>query len=89
MPFHEKRQSRAAPLQITARFLFVFFVDSLGLYLITGIASFLLVALLRLTELLLNPKKQKTLCDWITGVRIIEKPSYDGLSEIAPRRVKP
>ena len=88
MPFGEKRQSRASRSQIVLRFLFVFFLDSLLLYLVTGVASFPLVALLRLTELLLNRNRQKTLCDWITGIRIIEKPSYDGLSEIVPRRVK-
>ena len=88
MPFGEKRQSRASRSQIVLRFLFVFVLDSLLLYLVTGIASFPLVALLRLTELLLNRKTQKTLCDWITGIRIIEKSSYDGLSEIVPRRVK-
>ena len=88
MPFGEKRQNRASRSQIVLRFLFVFFLDSLLLYLITGVASFPLVALLRLTELLLNRKTQKTLCDWITGIRIIEKPSYDGLSQIVPRRVK-
>lgn len=83
MPFHESRQSRATKAQILYRFLFVFLFDSLGLYLLTGgDVTFLLVPVLRLTELLLSGKQQKTLCDWITGIRIIEKLSYQGIHSI-------
>ena len=81
LPFNEKRQSRVAGYQILYRFLYVFLVDSLALYLFTGILTFLLVPMLRLTEMLLN-KKNKTICDWITGVMMIEKLSYTGLKPI-------
>jgi hypothetical protein len=79
MPFSERRQSRAVPWQVIARFLFVFLIDSLAWYLFTGILTFLLVPLLRLTEMLLN-RKNKTICDWMTGVLVIEKLSYDGIN---------
>ena len=80
MPFNEKRQSRVIWPQIVYRFLFVFLIDSLALYLYTGILTFLLVPVLRLTEMLLNSSKNKTICDFITGVTIIEKLSYDGIN---------
>ena len=79
MPFNELRQARITWYQLVFRFLFVFFIDSLGLYMLTGILTFLLVPVLRFTEILLN-KKQKTICDLITGVTIIEKLSYDGIN---------
>ena len=80
MPFSEKRQSRATPLQLIGRFVFVLLIDSLALYLYTGILTFLLVPLVRLIELLLSKKKNKTICDFITGVMMIEKLSYDGIN---------
>ena len=70
MPFNERRQSRATGLQITGRFLFLYLLDSLPLYLYTGILTFLLVPVIRLTEMLLNRRKNKTLCDFATGVMI-------------------
>jgi len=79
MPFNEQRRCRAKWYQIFYRFLFVFLFDSLALYLYTGVLTFLLVPLLRLTEMLLN-KKHKTLCDYMTGIMIIEKLSYDGIN---------
>ncbi len=79
IPFYEQRQSRAVPWQVIARFVFVFLIDSLAWYLLTGILTFLLVPLLRLTEMLLN-RKNKTICDWMTGVLVIEKLSYDGIN---------
>ncbi len=82
MPFNEQRQSRATRVQIFYRFLFVFLIDSLALYLLTGVLTFLLVPILRLSEMLLNGKKNKTLCDLITGITIIEKLSYDGINSI-------
>ena len=82
MPFNEKRHSRVTAAQIIYRFVFVFLIDSLLLYLVTGVLTFLLVPLLRLTEMLLNGKKNKTLCDLITGVTIIEKLSYDGINKL-------
>ena len=80
MPFNEKRRSRATWPQIVYRFLFVFLIDSLALYLYTGILTFLLVPVLRLTEMLLNGKDHKTVCDFVTGIKIIEKLSYDGIN---------
>ena len=79
MPFNEKRQSRARGVQIFYRFLFVFLLDSLALYLLTGTMTFLLVPVIRLTEMLLN-RKNKTVCDFVTGIMIIEKTSYDGIN---------
>ena len=78
LPFHERRQRKAVWYQIVNRFLFVFLIDCLGLYLLTGIWTFLLVPVLRLIEILCN-KKNKTICDMITGVMMIEKLSYDGI----------
>ncbi len=78
MPFQERRQTRAKGGRILCRFLFVFIVDSMGLYLLTGTLTFLLVPVLRLTEMMLN-RKNKTLCDALTDIMIIEKASYDGI----------
>lgn len=77
-PFNERRQRTALWYQIAARFLFVFAIDGLGLYLFTGIWTFALVPVLRLIELLCS-RKDKTLCDMLTGVMIIEKLSYRGI----------
>lgn len=79
MPFHERRQRRALWYQILFRFLFVFLIDCLGLYLLTGIWTFLLVPVLRLIEILCS-RKDKTICDMITGIMIIEKLSYSGIN---------
>ena len=79
MPFHERRQSRATAWQVFFRFLFVFLIDSLAWYLLTGILTFLLIPLLRLTEMLMN-RKNKTICDYMTGIMMIEKLSYDGIN---------
>ncbi len=79
MLFNERKMERARWYQIVYRFLFIFILDSLGLYLFTGILTFLLVPVLRLTEMLLN-KKNKTLCDFVTGAMVIETISYDGIN---------
>lgn len=78
IPFNERRQTKASRMQIFARFLFIFLIDSAFLYLFTGVLTFLLVPVIRLLEMLLN-KKNKTVCDALTGVMIIEKLSYDGI----------
>ena len=78
MPFCERRRRKALWYQILARFLLVYFIDGLGLYLFTGIWTFVLVPVLRLIEILCS-KKDKTVCDGITGVMIIEKLSYSGI----------
>ena len=78
IPFCERRQSRASRLSISGRFAFIFIIDSAFLYLFTGIYTFLLVPVIRLIEMLLN-KKNKTICDAVTGVMIIEQLSYDGI----------
>ena len=77
--FNERRMTRAAWYQVLFRFLFVFLFDSLALYLLTGVLTFLLVPAIRLTEMLLN-RKNKTLCDYMTGAMAIEKLSYDGIN---------
>ncbi len=79
MLFSEARQSRARGSGILGRFLYVFLLDSLALYLLTGILTFLLVPVIRLTEMLLN-SKHKTLCDAVTGLMVIEKLSYEGIN---------
>ncbi len=76
--FNEKRQTKASRLSIFFRFLFIFIIDSAILYLFTGILTFLLVPVIRLMEILFN-KKNKTICDAVTGVMIIEKLSYNGI----------
>ena len=78
MLFSEHRNSRARWYQIFYRFLFIFLIDSLGLYLFTGILTFLMVPVIRLMEMLLN-KKNKTICDFVTGIMVIEKLSYNGI----------
>ncbi len=78
MPFHERRQRKAVWYQIFFRFLFVFVIDGLGLYLLTGIWTFVLVPVLRLIELLLS-RKNKTFLDMLTGIMVIEKLSYSGI----------
>lgn len=78
IPFNEKRQTKASHLTVFFRFLFIFIIDSSILYLFTGILTFLLVPVIRLMEMLFN-KKNKTICDAVTGVMIIEKLSYNGI----------
>jgi len=80
IPFSEKRQTKASRLAIFARFIFIFLIDSAFLYLFTGIFTFLLVPVIRLLEMLLN-KKNKTVCDAVSGVMIIEKLSYNGIDK--------
>ena len=79
MPFHERRQRRAVWYQIFFRFLFVFLIDCMGLYLLTGIWTFVLVPVLRLIEILCS-RKDKTILDMMTGILIIEKLSYNGIN---------
>lgn len=81
MPFHERRRRSALWYQVLYRFLFVFVVDGLGLYLLTGIWTFVLVPVIRLIELLLS-RKDKTVLDMLTGVMMIEKLSYNGIEKI-------
>ena len=80
IPFNEKKQSKASVPVIFARFAFIFIIDSAFFYLFTGIFTFLLVPVIRLVEMLLN-KKNKTVCDALTGIMIIEKLSYDGIDK--------
>lgn len=82
MPFSEKRQMRASWKQVVGRFLFVLILDSVFWYLLTGVFTFLLIPVIRLIEILLN-RKHKTLCDWMSGIMIIEKISYDGIDELS------
>ena len=81
LPFNERRQSVITKSQIAYRFVYVLLIDSLALYLLTGILTFLLVPVLRLTEMLSN-KKNKTICDMVTGVMMIERLSYDGITRL-------
>ena len=78
IPFSERRQAKASRLAVIYRFIFIFIIDSAVLYLFTGILTFLLVPVIRLMEMLLN-KKNKTVCDAVTGIMIIEKLSYNGI----------
>lgn len=78
IPFNERRQTKASRITIFYRFLFIFMIDSAILYLFAGIFTFLLVPVIRLVEMLFN-KKNKTVCDAVTGVTIIEKLSYNGI----------
>lgn len=79
IPFHERRNRKALWYQIVSRFLFTFLVDGLVLYLFTGIWTFVLVPVLRLIEILCS-RKDKTVCDMITGIMMIEKLSYNGIN---------
>lgn len=79
MPFNERKQSRAVWYQILFRFLFIFLFDCLGFYLLTGIWTFVLVPVIRLTVILLS-RKDKTICDMATGIMVIEKLSYNGIN---------
>ena len=78
MPFSPRKRARASRLAILGRFAFLFLIDSAFLYLYTGIYTFLLVPVIRLTEMLLN-EKNKTVCDAVSGILIIETSSYDGI----------
>lgn len=78
LPFCEKKQTKASRSVIFARFLFIFIIDSAFFYLFTGILTFLLIPVIRLMEMLLN-RKNKTICDAVTGIMIIEKLSYNGI----------
>lgn len=81
MPFCMKKSARASRLQVFGRFIFVFIIDSAGLYLLTGIYTFLLVPVLRLIVMLLN-KKNRTILDFLSGITIIETLSYNGIDNI-------
>ena len=78
MPFSERRQTKASRLAILGRFIFIFMIDSVFFYLYTGIFTFLLIPVIRLIEMLFN-KKNKTVCDALSGIMIIEKLSYNGI----------
>ena len=79
MPFSERRQSRISWKQVVGRFFFVLILDSVFWYLLTGILTFLLIQVFRLVEILLS-RKHKTICDYVSGVMMIEKISYDGIN---------
>ncbi len=78
MPFHDRRQRKALWYQIFLRFLFVFLIDGLLLFLVTGIWTFVFVPVLRLIEILLS-RKDKTILDMMTCITVIEKLSYSGI----------
>ena len=80
IPFKEKKQTKADTKTILLRFVYIFIIDSAAFYLFTGIFTFLLIPVLRLVEILVN-KKNKTICDALTGVMMIEKLSYDGIDK--------
>ena len=80
IPFKEKKQTKADAKTILLRFVYVFIIDGAVFYLFTGIFTFLLIPVIRLVEILIN-KKNKTLCDALTGVMMIEKLSYDGIDK--------
>ena len=80
IPFSEKKQTKADAKTILFRFIYVFIIDSAVFYLFTGIFTFLLIPVIRLVEILIN-KKNKTICDALTGVMMIEKLSYDGIDK--------
>ena len=79
MPFCERKRAKASRLAIVGRFAFTFLIDSAFLYLFTGIYTCLLVPVIRLAEMLLN-RKNKTICDAVSGIVIIERSSYDGIN---------
>ncbi len=79
IPFDERGQMKARSFQIILRFVYIYLIDSLAVYMFTGIFTFLLVPLIRLIEILTN-KKGKTVIDYMTGLMIIEKLSYDGIN---------
>ena len=80
IPLKEKKQTKADTKTILLRFVYIFIIDSAVFYLFTGIFTFLLIPVLRLVEILVN-KKNKTICDALTGVMMIEKLSYDGIDK--------
>ena len=78
MLFHERRQSRAVWYQVIGRFVLVL-IGSLAWYLFTGVFTFLVIPVIRITVMLLN-KKHKTILDYMTAIMVIEKLSYDGIN---------
>ena len=80
IPFSPKKQTKISRPVVIARFAFVFILDSAFIYLYAGRLTFLVVPVIRLTELLLS-KKNKTICDFLTGTMMIEQMSYAGIEE--------
>ena len=78
VPFSPKKQTMIARPVLIARFAFVFILDSAFIYLYAGRFTFLIVPVIRLTELLLS-KKNKTICDFLTGTMMVEQMSYAGI----------
>lgn len=77
--FDESRQALASRGQIFLRFMFIYLFYSVALYPWTGMYTFLLVPVLRVTILILNDKN-KTLCDYLSATMCIEKLSYISLT---------
>ena len=75
--FNESSQILVNKLQILFRFIFIF-IETIILYLWTGIYTFLLMFILRLIAVLLN-NKNKSICDYISMVMYIEKLSYKSI----------
>ena len=73
--FNESRQTKASRLQVVYRFVFILICASIFPYPWTGIYTFLLIPVIRLTVMMLN-KKNKTICDYVTNTMYIEKLSY-------------
>lgn len=76
--FSERFQSCCSGLQVFYRFMFTFLIESIAVYPWTGLYTFLLIPVIRLTVMMLN-RKNKTICDFVTSTMIIEGASYSEL----------
>ena len=77
--FDESRQELASKPRLFLKFMFIYLFYSVALYPWTGMYSFILVPVLRITIMVLNDKN-KTLCDYLSATMYIEKLSYSSLN---------
>ncbi|MBQ4254350.1 MAG: RDD family protein [Erysipelotrichaceae bacterium] len=73
--FSERTQGRASKLQVFYRFMFTFMVESVLAYPWTGLYTFLLIPVIRITVMMLN-RNNKTICDYVTSTMLIEDMSF-------------
>ncbi len=73
--FSERSQGRASRFQVFYRFMFTFMIESVLAYPWTGLYTFLLIPVIRITVMMLN-RNNKTICDYVTSTMVIEDMSF-------------
>ncbi len=69
-------QKYARWYHVLFRFLFIYFIESLLIYLICGIYTFMLIPVLSLIIMLISKNTNRVIRDYITGTMLIENKSY-------------